>query len=86
MHPGEVWGDFCSRGWPPGSAGGVFRVISGHKTISIRAIFTKLFFMSLYEPFGGFSPNFVSLGGPRGQLGAYLGSFQAIKPFLLERF
>ena len=46
----------------------------------------KPFFLSLYEPFGGFSLNFVPGGGPRGQLGAYLGSFQAIKPFLLERF
>ena len=72
--------------WPPGSAGGVFGVISGHKTISIGAVLTKPFFLTLYESFGGFNPNFVPGGGPRGQLGAYLGSFQAIKPFLLERF
>ena len=46
----------------------------------------KPFFLSWYEHGGGFSPDFISGGGPRGQLRDYLGLFQAIKPFLLERF
>ena len=73
-------------GWPSVSAGGVFGVISGHKTISIEAILMKPFFLSLYEPFGGVSLHFVPGGGPRGQVGEYLGSFQTIKQFLLKRF
>ena len=82
MNSLEVSAEKYFLGGPSGSAGGVFGVISGHKTISIGAILTKPFFLSLYEPFVGFSPNFV----PVGSAGGVFGTFREIKPFLLERF